>query len=1273
MHSPSRGRRGRRLIAVATVIATGALIPVVGSGAAAVAQPAAPQGGSPAAAAKPVQVTLVTGDQVSVSTAADGRQSATITPAPGNPKTFQTVTDPDGDLHVYPASAFSGLGAKTLDQRLFNVSQLLRDGQADSEHDSLPVIVSYDDEPSRTTLGKRADRLPGSERGLVLDRVDMAALHVDKSEAASFWKAAEPRTAANGRAAAAGSGVARIWYDAPAKVSLDKSVPQIHAPEAWAAGFDGTGTKVAVLDTGIDLNHADVKDRVVGSKSFVDTATVQDGHGHGTHVASTIAGSGADSAGRLKGVAPGAELLIGKVLSDNGSGPNSASIAGMEWAVDQGADIVSMSLGDDEGTADDPMSQAVERLSATSDSLFVVAAGNAGPGASTVGSPGAAPSALTVGAVDRTDALAGFSSRGPVGEDQAIKPDITAPGVDIVAARAAGTAMGTVVDAHYTSASGTSMATPHVAGAAAILAQRHPDWAGARIKAELTSHTTPSATYTVQEQGNGRVDVAASLDAEVDLSSPVDFGMTWFQNSRPYEKLTRTLTVSNPTDTATTVKLSAHTATGTLAAGALTFGEDAVTLTAGGSTDVPVTLDPNLLEPATYSGQITATTDSGATATSALGFTKEAESYGLTVGLHGRDGAAPDSGLVVAMGLDNDYYETFPVARQSSLELRVPQGSYALFGAIGTGDLGFRGGFSDAYDLFSLPDVKVAGEPVEVAVDATKATDFRLDVSGDKRPRVNSGYAHTLRRTTADGRSVAVSLEGDAFMTTGHLGAIPAAKPSSGKLVTSFYHRERAPLMTAEVTGRGGFTLTPRTYEQFARFEGDRTLTLVDVGRGSPEEVAGADVKGKVALVHYDAHVVVEAAELLEAAGAAAILQAPVTDRAVYAVLGEGLTIPLAVLDHKDGTRLSARLAAAGKSPVRMTLHGDKESAFAYGGQWDFEDTIPADLTVRARRGDFAKVTNVFHGYGTEQVSSYQQQVWSGATSRLVVRVPEALLRGHQRDDYTYAKAGQAYRQGVGSSQYGAQMFGRTETYRPGRPVTEEWFAPALRPAPVGGVFSCNLCSLDVGILPYPGNVGDSDPAHYTENGAASQGFAFYRDGVEVPASTPWIIKDKAVYRLDLDMNYTAADGFADSTSHTEYSFPADAPQGMNEAACKDFVDMAAACQPMAAVLTRYDMKTDLLNRVKAGKKYTFTLDGYRATGWTGAKKLSGAKVSLSYDGGKTWKAADVRRLDSDSFRVSATQPKLAKTNGHASIRAELWDAAGSRTVETIDWAYGLK
>src|SRR5262249_39405559 len=141
----------------------------------------------------------------------------------------------------------------------------------------------------------------------------------------------------------------------------------------------------------------------------------------------------------------------------------------------------------------DPMSRAVNRLTRESGALFVVAAGNSGPGEQTIGSPGAANLALTVGAVDKQDQPAWFSSRGPRFGDGAIKPEITAPGVDIVAARAAGTSLGNLLDEYYTSLDGTSMATPHVAGAAAILVEQHPRWSAARLKARLvsTSKTLP--------------------------------------------------------------------------------------------------------------------------------------------------------------------------------------------------------------------------------------------------------------------------------------------------------------------------------------------------------------------------------------------------------------------------------------------------------------------------------------------------------------------------------------------------------------------------------------------------------------------------------------------------------------------------------------------------------------------------------------------------------------------------------------------------------------
>ena len=139
--------------------------------------------------------------------------------------------------------------------------------------------------------------------------------------------------------------------------------------------------------------------------------------------------------------------MVGKVLADGGYGEDSWVLAGMVWAVDQGADVVSMSLGGDTDDGTHPLSRAVNELSASSDTLFVIAAGNNGDnGPSTVTSPGAADAALTVGAVDVNDVMAAFSSRGPRFRNGAIKPEVVAPGVDVTAARAAGTELGPVVD-----------------------------------------------------------------------------------------------------------------------------------------------------------------------------------------------------------------------------------------------------------------------------------------------------------------------------------------------------------------------------------------------------------------------------------------------------------------------------------------------------------------------------------------------------------------------------------------------------------------------------------------------------------------------------------------------------------------------------------------------------------------------------------------------------------------------------------------------------------
>jgi serine protease AprX len=308
--------------------------------------------------------------------------------------------------------------------------------------------------------------------------------------------------------------VEKIWWDAPVHVWLDVSVPLIGAPRMWDAGFTGKAIRLCIVDTGIDPDHPDFTGRIADSHDFTNEG-VRDGHGHGTHCASIAAGSGAASNGKYRGVAPEATILVAKVLGANGSGSTSDVMAGVEWAVQNNAQVISLSLGSD-GACDgsDALSQTCD-AAMQKGHVVCVAAGNAGPDPSTVGSPGCSHDAITVGAVDDNDQIASFSSRGPT-SDGRVKPDVCFPGVRITAARAKGTSMGHVVDDFYTIASGTSMATPHASGACALLLQAHPSATPKQVKDALMQ-TAKNIGDDKNSVGAGRAQV---FDAHQLLAGP---------------------------------------------------------------------------------------------------------------------------------------------------------------------------------------------------------------------------------------------------------------------------------------------------------------------------------------------------------------------------------------------------------------------------------------------------------------------------------------------------------------------------------------------------------------------------------------------------------------------------------------------------------------------------------------------------------------------------------------------------------------------------------
>ena len=377
------------------------------------------------------------------------------------------------------------------------------------------------------------------------------------------------------RSLANDSDVAFISPDRPLKAMDDLTDSAVGVGNAWNSGLDGTGVGVAVIDSGINDNHADLLDssavsRVVYHQDFTGTATTNssgaqwDLYGHGTHVAGIVGANGALSNGRFAGMAPNVNFVDLRVLDKNGSGTDSMVIAAIQRAIQLKSTynirVINLSLGRgiSTGYANDPLCQAVEQAWRAG-MVVVVASGNYGRlsvsgsnGYGTVTAPGNDPLVLTVGAMktmntgDRTDdTIASYSSKGPTTFDHVVKPDLVAPGNSIVSVIDHGSTLeakyplnkragSSYFQRPYFVLSGTSMATPVVAGAVALLLQQNPNMKPDQVKARLmktayktfptssisvdaSTGATFTSYYDVFTVGAGYLDLAAAL-ASTDMA-----------------------------------------------------------------------------------------------------------------------------------------------------------------------------------------------------------------------------------------------------------------------------------------------------------------------------------------------------------------------------------------------------------------------------------------------------------------------------------------------------------------------------------------------------------------------------------------------------------------------------------------------------------------------------------------------------------------------------------------------------------------------------------
>ncbi|MEM7037601.1 MAG: S8 family serine peptidase, partial [Bacteroidota bacterium] len=408
-------------------------------------------------------------------------------------------------------------------------------------------------------------------------------------------------------------GVKAVHHDSYEKAVIDiPSNAAINLPCFISnnPGTTGNGIRVGIIDTGVDYNHPALGGgfgtgfKVAGGYDFVaNDPNPIDGSGHGTHVAGIVASSSTT----YPGVAPDATLWAYRVVNSQNQGWASDVIAAIDASVDpdgipstpDALDVINMSLRWFHGSAVDLIAIASDNAS-NAGVIVVAGVGNEGPGYFTIGSPAASEEAISVGAVDNAGTIANFSSRGPSRHTFGLKPDIVAPGVNVVS---------TVPQGNFLSLSGTSMASPHVAGVAALLRSIYPNRSPREIKSMIMQSAT-DVGYDVLTQGQGLVDVCSAEQVNGAITpGSLDFGLVDCGQSSTLQK---TLTFHNYSGSNQTYNLSLSTSN--LPTGAsVSLSTSSVNVAPGGTATALLTLTTTSALPfantptQTYIGEVLAT------------------------------------------------------------------------------------------------------------------------------------------------------------------------------------------------------------------------------------------------------------------------------------------------------------------------------------------------------------------------------------------------------------------------------------------------------------------------------------------------------------------------------------------------------------------------------------------------------------------------------------------------------------------------------------------
>ncbi|MFJ4467860.1 S8 family serine peptidase [Streptomyces sp. NPDC089424] len=1242
--------RGRRLLVVAAVLLATAATPLVPASA---DIPSAAHSAGPSIPSDNVAtITLVTGDEVTVTPGAGSGPGTLSVQGPDGEPVGARVLTVGGDTYVYPDSARAYLASGALDDQLFNVTRLMEEGYDDDSLPRLPLIITYGGgDASASALRGRARSLPADVTGVrPLTSVNGVALAADRDDTDGLWKALTGAEAGldattSGDGGALRGGVAKVWLDGRAEATLSDSVAQIGAPEVWAGGNTGAGTDVAVLDSGYDPEHPDLRDAVADSVSFVPGETIVDRHGHGTHVASTIAGSGAASDGKEKGVAPGVDLHVGKVLSDQGFGYDSWIVAGMEWAArDAHARVVSMSLGSSENAdGETVLARAVNELSAETGALFTIAAGNDGPGARTVRSPGTADAALTVGAVDSADAIADFSSRGPRYGDDALKPEITAPGVDILAARSHYIGSGT---GSYMSASGTSMATPHVAGVAALVAAAHPGWTGEQIKDALISTAKPTPAIGADDGGNGRVR-AASATARVTATGKLDAGIhpAGTGEGTVKSKATFTNTGTEPVTLDLTVDAEG------VPAGVFTVAPGRVEVPAGSTATATVTTDLGKAGTGQrWTGHLTASSGGTALTRTLLGVSTGQRHFHVRTKITGRSGE-PTDGTLTFYRKGDEYAGTFLYGGGESDEI-LPPGRYTVYADFRVE--GTHGAASAGYARMIIPQVEVTG-PTDLVLDGT-----RLRRITPVTPRRTETFTQRLdyHRGFQDGSSVTDStLIGDGYDS---VWTAPTAPGGDGKQYLTTRWRNQEPLLSV-TSGNQEFDdlwLLPGSTKLP---KGDHDLDVIHPGAGLGADYEGVDAAGRAAVVRWNSDDEDLADDQIRAAQAAGVrLLLFVNDldgRLRVPVVKSSLAV--AGLSRTEGEKLIARVDAATTGSVPLRAVSRPDTSYLYDLVRTWTGRIPADLVYAPGSHQLARVETSFRNPGGREVYENRYDVHPWTTYR--VGSNRLSTAGAHRTDYVSTGGGFSWTEEAELQSLAYSASGPV-TYPAGRTTDVAWFGPVVRPRITSGGQLPVRTGNEVDIaVPSWGDSG-GDHANYVPFGSAEtqQETTLYQGDTVIAqgAGGIWgtLPAKKGTYRLVHTADRTATEAFPYSTAtRTEWTFTSAPPRSTE------------GTEQLPLVQLDYAVPTS--DDGRAARDSALLVTPVHLEGGPHAA-VHTKKVEVSYDDGAHWTTARLSGKGDGRVSVTLRAPAAAR---FLTLRVHAGDSRGNTVTQTIVRAAGLR